>query len=218
MPLAMSNRVSSEAREVGSALLALGAVKIDVNSPFTWVSGIKSPIYCDNRKIPSDVAVRKEMVKFFRNLIEERFPGVEVIAGVATGGIPLGILVADSMGLPFIYVRQAPKEHGLKKQVEGDFKPGAKVVLIEDHISTGGSSLKAIRGLRNEGLELLALISIMTYNFKAAQELFESEDVNYLSLCDLDNVVEVALETGKITEAEKNSVLTFRDDPQSWLK
>ena len=148
--MTVSKKESPYARDVAKELLHLGSVSFNVDSPYTWVSGIKSPVYCDNRKIYSDVRVRRKVVRAFQNLIEDQFPDVEIIAGVATGGIPCGILIAENMNLPFIYVRQAPKEHGLMRQVEGSFTAGDKVVLIEDLISTGGSSLKAIQGLRNE--------------------------------------------------------------------
>ena len=214
----MSSKVSPFAKEVAKRLLSLGSVQLNLKDKFTWASGIISPIYCDNRKIISNVAVRNFMTDTFVKVIEKYYPDVEVIAGVATGGIPLGILVADRLKLPFIYVRQAPKEHGLKRQVEGDFKKGDKVALIEDLISTGGSSFKAVEGLRNEGLEMLGLISIMTYGFKKAELLFNDHDVKYLSLCDLDAIVEVACSEGSISEEDKTAILAFRDYPEAWSK
>ena len=209
--------ISPQAKEVGKELLNLEAVQINVEEPFTWVSGIQSPIYCDNRKIASDVKARKEIVKFFKNLIESKFPEVDIIAGVATGGIPMGILIADAMNLPFIYVRQEPKKHGLMKQVEGDFKRGDKIVLIEDHVSTGGSSLKAIKGLENEELELLSLISIMTYGFKSAEDLFLQEGIINYTLCDLDTIVDVSLNMGRISPQQKESILKFKENPENWI-
>jgi orotate phosphoribosyltransferase len=155
-------------------------------------------------------------VKAFVNLITNTFPKVELIAGVATGGIPLGVLIADRLKLPFIYVRQAPKEHGLMKQVEGYFHPGSKTIVIEDHISTGGSSFNAIQGLRKAQLELLGLISLMTYRFEAATNLFKQENINYYSMCDLDAVIEVALNDGMINSHEKAEILEFRNSPKSW--
>lgn len=213
-----NNNIHPQAKEVGKELLNIGAVQINVANPFTWVSGIQSPIYCNNRIILSHVDVRKRIVDFFISAIENEYPDVEIIAGVATGGMPFAALIADRMNLPFIYVRQAPKEHGLMKQVEGDFNQGDKVVLIEDHISTGGSSLKAIKGLKDAGLELLCLMSIMTYSFKVANQSFEENDVNYLSLCDLDTVLNVLYDNGKLSDQDKTSVISFKQNPEKWGK
>ena len=206
----------SLARKVAHELIAISAIQLNVDKPFTWVSGIQSPVYCDNRKITSYVTSRNILVDAFVSLISRHFPDVEVIAGVATGGIPMGILIADRMKLPFIYVRQEPKEHGLMRQVEGDYNDGAKVVLIEDHVSTGGSSLKAANGLLNAGLHVLALISIMTYNFHQAKELFKQNGIPHYSLSDLDTALETALAEGQLSQEAVTSVLSFRDDPKSW--
>ena len=212
----LSSKVSPFAEEVAKRLLDIGAIQFNLNTPFTWVSGIKSPVYCDNRKVTSDVEVRKFVVDSFVSLIKKDFPGTQIIAGVATGGMALGALIADRLNLPFIYVRQAPKEHGLKRQVEGAYEKGAKVVLIEDHISTGGSSFNAVQGLRNEELDMLALLSIMTYGFKKAQDLFSENDVNHISLCDLDTAIRVAGSEGKISPEEKKSILEFKANPNGW--
>ncbi len=201
---------------VAQDLLKLEAVQFNVKEPFTWVSGIKSPVYCDNRVVISDVEVRKKVLTSFINIINEQFRDVQIIAGVATGGIPMGVLIADRMNLPFVYVRQAPKEHGLKRQVEGSYTSGNNIVVIEDHISTGSSSFKAIHGLRNEGLNVLGLVSIMTYGFKASVDLFNSEMVRHYSLCDLDTMLVVALENKLINSKEKESILAFRDSPDNW--
>ena len=211
-------KISPHAKDIARNLFEIGAVKLNASHPFTWASGIKSPIYCDNRKINSFVSVRRKVAEAFLELIRSEFPEVEMIAGVATGGIPMGVMVADQMDLPFIYVRQNPKEHGLMRQVEGHFEKGSKVVLIEDLVSTGGSSIKAAKGLREEGLELLGLISIMTYSFNRASELFDAEGVNDFSICDLDAIVEVASTEGKISLAEKEMILGFRENPQGWGK
>lgn len=211
-------QISSSSKEIAKNLLDIGAIQINVKTPFTWVSGIKSPIYCDNRKINSNVEVRKNAVNAFISIIEKHFHEVKIIAGVATGGIPLGVLIADRMNLPFIYVRQEQKKYGLMKQVEGDCKVGDKVVLIEDLISTGSSSLKAVRGLRNAELNLLGLISIMTYNFDKAIDLFKKENVNHFSLCDLDTILEVALDRGSINSIDRDSILSFRSSPETWVK
>ena len=203
-------------KEVAETLLDIGVIKLNVRHPFTWVSGIKSPIYCDNRIVNSDVKARSIVISAYVSVIKEKFDEAEEIAGIATGGIPFGALIADRLNLPFIYVRQAPKEHGLMKQVEGVYHEGNKVVIIEDHISTGGSSLNAIRGVRNAGLQILGLISIMTYGFEVAAEGFEKEGVIAYSLCDLDIALDVALEQGKISPDEKESILNFRKDPHNW--
>ncbi len=204
-------KISSSSRVVAKNLLELGAIQLDPDFGFTWASGIKSPIYCDNRKINSNVEVRKIVVKAFVDLITKEFPDVEIIAGVATGGIPFGILIADKMDLPFIYVRQEPKGHGLMKQVEGSYQSGDKIVVIEDLISTGGSSFKAIQGLREQELNILSLVSVMTYGFKTAMELFEKEGVNQWSLCDLDTIVDVAFETNRIGLKDKEVLLEFKN-------
>ena len=209
-------QTSRYATEVAKNLLALGAIEFNVESPYVWVSGIKSPVYCDNRKINSDVQVRNNILNFFIEHINSEYPDVEVIAGVATGGMPLGVLIADRLNLPFVYVRQAPKAHGLMRQVEGAYKKGQKVVLIEDHVSTGGSSLKAINGLIEAELELLSLVSIMSYGFDSALINFEENNVNNCSLCDLDAIVDVAKDQGRISEQEKESILRFRDNPKEW--
>lgn len=209
-------KVSDKAKEVAGILLSLGSVQLNVGQPYTWVSGIKSPIYCDNRRVNSDVKARNALVDIFKGVINRDFPEVEIIAGVATGGMPLGILIADRMGLPFVYVRQEPKEHGLKRQVEGEYSKGDKVVLIEDLVSTGKSSLKAIEGIWNAELELLGLISIMTYGFPASVDLFARNHVNFMSLCDLDAVLEVAFDQGILTQEEKASILKFRAAPAQW--
>jgi orotate phosphoribosyltransferase len=204
------------AHTIAHELLAISAVQLNVETPFTWVSGIKSPVYCDNRKINSYVETRNIVTNAFVKLIKDHFSNVEIIAAVATGGIPIGALVADRMGLPFIYVRQAPKNHGLMRQIEGDFKIGSNVVLIEDHVSTGSSSLNALNGLLNENLNVLALISIMTYNFKKAIELFAENKIRHVSLSDLDTVLEQATQEHKLTDKQVESVLSFREDPASW--
>lgn len=212
----MSIKISPYAGEVAKHLLSIGVIEFNVAQPFTWVSGIKAPVYCDNRKINSDVEARSFIADTFIKVIEKNYPEVEAIAGVATGGIPQGMLIADRMRLPFVYVRQAAKGHGKMQQVEGSFHRGEKVVLIEDHISTGGSSFKAVKGLGSAGLDMLGLISIMTYGFKSAETLFENNNVNYLSLCDLDTVLEVAHNEGRISREEQESVLAFLRDPKRW--
>ncbi|WP_235298465.1 orotate phosphoribosyltransferase [Portibacter marinus] len=204
------------ARKVAAELLKIEAVKLSIDDPFTWVSGIRSPVYCDNRKINSHVSSRQIVADAFVKVIKNNFGQLDSIAGVATGGIPMGILIADRMDLPFIYVRQEAKKYGLMKQVEGDYKEGDKTVLIEDLVSTGGSSLKAYNGIVNANVEVESLLSIMTYNFKSSKSVFSDNNVNYSSLTDLDVLLEVAKDEGRLSDDEVNEVLKFRDDPKSW--
>lgn len=211
-------KYSTTATNIAHCLLDLGSITFNVQNPYKWVSGIYSPVYCDNRKINSDVNIRNIVVDEFVNLIEKDFPNVNIIAGVATGGIPIGILIADRMGLPFVYVRQEPKKHGLMQQVEGVFEVGDNIVLIEDHVSTGKSSLKAIKGIRNAGLNLLSLISIMTYGFEVANDLFDKEQIHHTSLGNLDAIVNVAQIRGDITTQEGDSILSFRNNPNAWIQ
>jgi len=204
------------AKSVASELLKIGAVKLNIDEPFTWVSGIQSPVYCDNRKINSYVNTRRIVADSFVKIIREHYGTIDSIAGVATGGIPMGILIAERMDLPFIYVRQEPKKYGLMKQVEGDYKEGDKTVLIEDLVSTGGSSLKALNGILDANVAVETLFSIMTYNFKASKKLFSDNDVNYNSLTDLDVLLEVAKDEGLLSDDEVYEVLKFREDPKNW--
>lgn len=203
--------------QVAENLLKIGAVKLNVTTPFIWTSGIKSPIYCDNRSINSEVEIRESIVNEFVERIRKEFPQTEIIAAVAIGGIPFGILIADRLKLPFIYVRDKPKNYGLMRQIEGSYKPGNKVVLIEDHISTGQSSMKAIQGLRDGNLDLLCLFSITTYGFKKAEELFKKENINYTSLCTLDSILNTAVGKKIISEQEKLDILEFRNSPDDWF-
>jgi len=209
--MAKKTNVSEDAKEIAQSLLSIDAVQLGSEGQFTWASGIKSPVYCDNRRVNSEVNIRRQVITAFVKLIEKEFPKVEVIAGVATGGISFGALIAEKMSKPFIYVRQEKKEHGLMKQVEGYATEGQKVVLIEDHISTGGSSMKALNGLKEANLDVLGIISIMTYGFKKAGDLFTQNKIRYYSLCDLDTALDVALKSQKINLAQRDSILKFRD-------
>lgn len=205
------------ATTVASHLLKIGAVKLNISNPFTWVSGIKSPVYCDNRKINSYVETRTVVADAFANIIDNFFNPVDSVAGVATGGIPMGILAAERLELPFIYVRQEAKKYGLMKQVEGDYNKGDQTVLIEDLVSTGGSSLKAFNGIVDADIKVKALISIMTYNFDASKSLFSENGVTYHSLTDLDTLLDVAKDEGRLGNDEVNEVLRFRENPKKWL-
>lgn len=204
-------------KRIAKLLLDIGAVKFSMNEPFTWVSGIQSPIYCDNRIINSKVDVRDAVVGEFTDIILKNFLSeIDVIAGVATGGIPYGILIADRLKLPFIYVREKRKEYGLKKIVEGAYSEHDRVILIEDHISTGMSSIRAVQGLREAGLSLTSLISIMTYGFKNAETAFQLENIPHTSICDLDIILMVAQEEGILSGYDAEEILKFRESPTSW--
>ena len=209
-------KISKSAEDVAKDLLNIESIVFNVKDPFTWVSGIKSPVYCDNRRINSFVSTRNRVVDAFVQFIAEEFDSVEIIAGVATGGIPLGILIADRLNLPFVYVRQEAKKHGMMKQIEGHFTPNARVVLIEDHISTGGSSLKAVDGIRKANLELLGLVSIMTYGFQKSVDRFDQASVKYLSLSDLSTALKVARIEEMISMDHLESIESFVLDPENW--
>ena len=202
---------------IAKSLLEIGAFKINLKELFTWTSGIKSPIYCDNRIINSKVGVRDAVISEFSSAISLRFlSNTDIIAGVATGGMTYGVLIASRLNLPFIYVRAERKEHGLKKVVEGHFDARDKVVLIEDHISTGKSSIQAVEHLREEGLEVICLLSIMTYGFKDAEKAFKDKNIPFASICDLDTILEVALEEGSLSRQDVNAILEFRESPKTW--
>jgi orotate phosphoribosyltransferase len=209
-------RNTAYAPKLAQDLLDIEVVKLNFKEPFTWVSGVKSPIYCDNRIINSYVTVRDKVADAFVELIKKEFKEVEIIAGVATGGIPMGVLAADRLKLPFIYARQAKKEYGMGKQVEGVFKAGNKVVLVEDHVSTGSSSMKVVDILKEEGIEVLGIVSVMTYKFKRATELFEAAQLTNFSLCDLDAIAETATGNGSISPEQAQSLMVFRENPAAW--
>lgn len=183
---------------IASNLLQINAIKLNPANPFTWASGWKSPIYCDNRKTLSFPEVRSAVCNSFVELIKAKYPDAEIIAGVATGAIAHGMLVADRMGLPFIYVRSAPKSHGLSNQIEGDYKPGQKVVVIEDLISTGMSSLAAVEALKNAGCNVLGLVAIFTYQFNQATESFAKVGVEIETLSNYTDLISIAIESGYV--------------------
>ena len=202
--------------EVTKKLVQINTIKIQPLNPFTWASGWKAPIYCDNRKILSYPAERTYIRDQFVNLIREKYPEAEVIAGVATGAIAHGMLVAQELGLPFIYVRAKPKDHGLENLIEGDLKAGQKVVIIEDLISTGVSSLKASEAISNFGGNVLGMMAIFTYNFPIAKENFEEAGIELTTLSRYKTLIEVALESGEIKESQVESLNQWRQDPANW--
>jgi orotate phosphoribosyltransferase len=203
-------------KKTAEYLLQINAIKLQPSNPFTWASGWKSPIYCDNRKTLSFPEVRSFIRDSFARLVTDLYPGADMIAGVATGAIAHGALAADKLGLPFIYVRSGAKEHGLGNQIEGYYKLGQKVVVIEDLISTGGSSLNAVRALREAGCEVLGMVAIFTYGFKKASDEFESEHCTLNTLCNYSVLVDTALKTGYIGNAEVETLKRWRLDPASW--
>lgn len=204
--------------EVTKKLLEINTIKIQPNNPFTWASGWKSPIYCDNRKILSYPETRTYIRDKFVSVIREKYPEAEVIAGVATGAIAMGVLIAEQMGLPFIYVRATPKGHGLENLIEGDLKPYQKVVVIEDLVSTGESSLKAAHAINNFGGDVVGMVSIFTYNFPLAKENFKKAGIELTSLSRYQILIDLSLEKGEITKDQINSLMEWREDPANWRK
>jgi orotate phosphoribosyltransferase len=208
--------MEKSAKKIAGYLLQIKAIKLQPSNPFTWASGWKSPIYCDNRKTLSFPEVRSFIRDSFTQLIKELYPNAELIAGVATGAISHGALVADKMELPFVYVRSEAKEHGLGNQIEGYYRKGQKVVVIEDLISTGGSSLNAVKALRDAGLEVLGMTAIFTYEFKKAANGFASANCSLNTLCNYTTLIDTAVKEGYITEADLETLKKWRLDPSIW--
>ncbi|MCE5175624.1 MAG: orotate phosphoribosyltransferase [Bacteroidales bacterium] len=203
-------------RIVASKLLKIKAVKLQPSNPFTWASGWKSPIYCDNRKTLSYPALRNFIKLELARLIRENYDQADAIAGVATGAIAQGAMVAEELGLPFVYVRSSPKDHGLENLIEGDLKPGMKVIVIEDLISTGGSSLKAVEAIRADGSEVIGMLAIFTYGFPVAEEAFKKAKVELTTLSNYEAVLETALATNYIHESELTALQEWRKSPTTW--
>lgn len=199
-------------------LLGIKAIKLQPNDPFTWASGWKSPFYCDNRKTLSFHDVRSFVKLELVHAILENFPEATAVAGVATGAIAQGMLVADELALPYAYVRPKPKDHGMKNQIEGELPAGAKVIVVEDLISTGGSSLKAVAALREAGFEVVGMVASYTYGFPVAEEAFREAGVKLVTLTDYEHLVEKALETGYIKETDVPMLHEWREDPANWRK
>ena len=203
-------------KSVAEKLLKIKAVKLQPNNPFVWASGWNSPIYCDNRKTLSYPSIRNYIKIELSRLIQEMYPEVEVIAGVATGAIAQGALVADALGLPFVYIRSSPKDHGLENLIEGDLRPKQKVVVIEDLISTGGSSLKAVEAIRNDGSEVLGMMAIFTYGFPVAEQKFKKAKVKLTTLCSYEAVLAEALSTNYISADDIETLQEWRQNPSTW--
>jgi len=197
-------------------LLEAEAVKLQPDEPFTWASGWRSPIYTDNRKTLSFPRLRSLVKLELCHLIHEHFPEAEAVAGVATGAIAQGALVADELGLPYCYVRPKPKDHGMGNQVEGEIRKGAKVVVVEDLISTGGSSLKAVAALRAYGVEVVGMVASFTYGFPVAEQAFREAGVSLYTLSDYETVLAQAAETGYIKESDLQVLAQWRQDPGRW--
>lgn len=197
-------------------LLKVKAIKLQPTNPFTWASGWKSPFYCDNRKTLSYPDLRTFVKVELTRVIMENFPEVDAIAGVATGAIAQGALVADALNMPFVYVRSKPKDHGLENLIEGELKPGMKVAVVEDLISTGGSSLKAVDAIRKNGCEVVGMVASYTYGFPVAEQAFKEADVKLITLTNYEAVVAEALRTGYIAENEVELLHDWRRDPAHW--
>ena len=203
-------------KQFAQKLMDIKAIKLQSNDPFTWASGWKSPIYTDNRKTLGHPSLRSFVKLELCHVIQEQFPEAEAVAGVATGAIAQGALVAEELGLPYCYVRPKPKDHGMGNQVEGEIKKGSKVIVVEDLISTGGSSLKAVAALREYGVEVIGMVTSFTYGFPVAEEAFREAGVKLITLSNYDAVIEQAAETGYIKEEEKAVLAEWRKDPSVW--
>jgi orotate phosphoribosyltransferase len=203
---------------VASQLLQIKAIKLQPANPFTWASGWKSPIYCDNRKTLSFPVVRDYMKQQFAAKITEMYADVDVIAGVATGAIAQGALVADLLKKPFVYIRSAPKGHGLENLIEGNLEAGQKVVIIEDLISTGGSSLKAVEAVRAAGGEVLGMLAIFSYGFQVAADNFAAAGVQLDTLSSYQTLLKVAVDNGHVTSEDLETLNDWRKAPESWNK
>ena len=208
--------MDNQKKAFASKLLKIKAIKLQPNNPFTWASGWKSPFYCDNRKTLSFPDLRNYVKLEIVHAVLEHFPQAEAVAGVATGAIAQGALVADALNLPFVYVRSKPKDHGLENLIEGELQPGTKVVVVEDLISTGGSSLKAVEALRKGGCEVIGMVASYTYGFPVAREAFEQAGVELVTLTDYEHVVAEALETGYIAKGDVELLAQWRSDPAHW--
>jgi len=206
------------AKQVAKSLLQINAIILQPNNPFKWAAGWNSPIYCDNRKTLSYPKVRNYIKRGLSEIVNNHYKGANVIAGVATAGIPHGVLVAEELGLPFIYVRSKAKEHGKQNQIEGYFEKGQSVILVEDLISSGKSSLESVTCLKKAGMNVKGIISIFTYNFNTASENFRNENCEYVSLCDYNTLLPQAIEKKYIKKEDLSVLREWRDNPSRWKK
>ena len=205
-------------RILADKLLSISAIKLQPDNPFTWASGWNSPIYTDNRKTLSYPAVRSFIKIELARLISEKFPEAECVAGVATGAIAQGALVADLLNLPYVYVRSTPKDHGLENLIEGTVKLGQKIIVIEDLISTGKSSLKAVEALRAAGCDVIGMVALFTYGFPQAEKAFKKANVKLYCLSNYNAMLESALAINYIKEADIETLREWREDPANWAK
>lgn len=210
------NNLNEVEQKIAESLLQIKAIKLQPKNPFTWASGWKSPIYCDNRITLSHPAIRTYIRQQLAQLVQEEFGSVEMISGVATAGIPQGVLVAQDLGLPFTYVRSSAKDHGRQNLIEGEVVSGQRVVVVEDLISTGKSSLQAVEALRAAGCNVVALVSIFTYGLDVAAQNFADAKCPSFSLCNYDALIKVALKNGYILESDMALLEQWRKDPASW--
>ena len=208
----------TDKRAIAEKLLQINAIKLSIQEPFTWASGWKSPIYCDNRKILSFPFIRDFIKSEMCNVIFQSFEKAEILAGVATAGIPWGAMASDQLKLPYIYVRPKPKAHGLGNQIEGYYERNKKVVVVEDLISTGKSSLQVVDVLRKNGLEIVGMVSIFNYGFDEAQSNFDRYGVKLISLTDYQSLIEMTVEKHIIKEEELETLLNWRKNPSVWYK
>ncbi|MCT4599524.1 MAG: orotate phosphoribosyltransferase [Marinifilaceae bacterium] len=218
MNFKLVDTMSTTAKKVAEYLLQIKAIKLQPTNPFTWASGWNSPIYCDNRKTLSYPEVRDYIRDAFAKEIEEKYGDCDVIAGVATGAIAQGVLVAQALNKPFVYIRSSAKAHGLENKIEGYYEAGQKVVVIEDLVSTGGSSLQAVEALRSAGCEVLGMMAIFTYGFPVAEDNFKKAECKLDTLSNYNSMVELALETGYIKEEDVENLKEWRKAPQDWGK
>ena len=203
-------------RAVAEKLLQTNAIKLSIDAPYTWASGWKSPVYCDNRRVLSFPYIRDFIKSEMCNIIFEQFPDAGLLAGVATAGIAWGAMAADQLKLPYIYVRPKPKEHGLGNQIEGYYQEGQKTVVIEDLISTGKSSLQVVEVLKSAGLEVVGMVSIFTYGFPLADEAFASAGIAYRSLTNYETLIRLAIEKGQVSAEQESILLNWRANPSIW--
>lgn len=203
-------------KAVAEKLLQVNAIRLSPERPFTWASGWKSPIYCDNRKVLGFPYIRDFIKSELCNVIFEKFPEAELLAGVATAGIAWGAMAADQLKLPYVYVRPKPKEHGLGNQIEGYYEPGQKVLIIEDLISTGKSSLQVVDAVKAAGLEVVGMVSIFTYGFSHADHAFKEKGIRYESLTNYENLITLAVEQGIVSGGLEKTLLNWRQDPSNW--
>jgi len=208
--------VMTNEQAVAEKLLQVKAIRLNVKEPFTWASGWKSPIYCDNRKVLSFPHVREFIKSEMCNVIFEQFPDAELLAGVATAGIAWGAMAADQLKLPYVYVRPKPKEHGLGNQIEGALEAGQKVVVVEDLISTGKSSLEVVEVLRKAGVEVIGMVSIFTYGFEVAAKAMEAAGVPYRSLTNYPTLIQLAVDKSIVDASQQEVLLKWNADPANW--